>query len=122
MAITVEQLEDLAGFTFDTSDQTRAAAVITLLVTAAEGITGKPVGETPHPLVEAAVTSAALRIMQNKAGVSQESIGGYQAQYPMPGRLFINEEMVMLRSAAGNQVTTIRIRTEAGTNSSTPGE
>lgn len=114
MAITVEQLEDLAGYTFDASDTARAAAIIDLLVKAAEGITGKPVGENPHPLVEAAVTSAALRIIQNKAGVSQESVGGYQAQYPMPGRLFINEEMVMLRSAAGNQVTTIRIRTEAG--------
>jgi len=122
MAITVEQLEDLAGFTFDASDQARAAAIIELLVKAAEGITGRPVGENPHPLVEAAVTSAALRMMQNKAGVAQESIGGYQAQYPMPGRLFINEELVMLRSAAGNQVTTIRIRTEAGTNSDTPGE
>lgn len=114
MAVTVEQLEDLAGFTFDAADTARAAAIIDLLTTAAEGITGKPVGDTPHPLVQAAITSAALRLIQNKAGVSQESIGGYQAQYPMPGRLFISEEMIMLRSAAGNQVTTIRIRTEAG--------
>lgn len=122
MTVTVEQLEDLAGYTFDTSDQARAVAIIELLTTAAEGITGKPVGDTPHPLVVAAITSAALRLIQNKAGVSQESIGGYQAQYPMPGRLFINEEMVMLRSAAGNQVASIRIRTEAGKLSDINGE
>lgn len=115
MAVTVETLEDLCGFEFDASDMARAAAIIELLTKAAEGITGQPLGETPHPLVEAAVTSAALRQMQNKGGVQGETIGGYSAQYPMPGRLFITEELTMLRSAAGNQVTTVRIRTEAGT-------
>lgn len=112
--VTVETLEDLCGFEFDASDTARATAIIELLMTAAEGITGQTIGNDPHPLVEAAITSAALRQMQNRSGAAQESIGGYQAQYPMAGRLFINEELVMLRSAAGNQITSVRIRTEAG--------
>jgi hypothetical protein len=113
--LTVDTLENLCGFEFDSTDTARANAIIELLLVAAEGITGQPIGENPHPLVEAAVLSAALRQMQNRSGALQESIGSYQAQYPMPGRLFISEELAMLKSAAGNTVTTVRIRTEAGT-------
>jgi hypothetical protein len=119
--ITTTELSDLCGYEFDPSDEARATAVIALLETAATGVVGTLDEDNPHPLVVAAITSAALRQMQNRSGVTGETIGGFTAQYPSAGRLFTGEELVMLRSARGTRVGTIRLRTHGSTETTTEG-
>jgi len=113
--ISTTELSDLCGYVFDDADEARATAVITLLETAATGVVGVINEDNPHPLVVAAITSAALRQMQNRSGVTGETIGGFTAQYPSAGRLFSGDELVMLRSARGTRAGTIRLRTHGST-------
>jgi hypothetical protein len=61
-------------------------------------------------LVKSVVVSAAMRMMQNKAGVATETIGGFTAQYPAAGRIFTNEETMLLRRAQANSAGTVVIR------------
>lgn len=110
MSLTVETLEDLCGYGFDESEMVRAQAIITLVSTAAEGIIGASVDENVSPAVTAAITSSCLRYMHNQSGASTETIGGFTAQYSNAGRLFSNEELLMLRSAKTTRVGTINLR------------
>jgi hypothetical protein len=113
VTFTADQLEALAGVTFTSAETTRADAILTLCVTAAEGILGRPLGEEAPPGVTAAILSASLRQFQNPGGVQQESIGGISTAYPSAGRLFTGEELVMIRQARGNSVTSVRVTTDA---------
>jgi hypothetical protein len=112
MVITVQNLADLCGYEFDEDEERRGGAIIQTLTIAAEGIIGGPIDvANPHPAVISAISSASLRMMQNKAGVIGETIGGFTAQYPNAGSLFTVEERTMLRSARSAAVGTIVIRT-----------
>lgn len=111
--ITTEQLEALCGWEFDASDITRAGAIIDLVTAAVEGVLGRPAPEDPPPALVAVVSSASLRMFQNKGGVQQESIGGFSAAYPFAGRVLNTEEVAMVRASRGTAVTSIRITTDA---------
>ena len=109
--VTVQELELLCGYEFDTSDTGRAEAVIKMVSTAAEGILGAPLDFVVNEAaVNSVITSAALRMMQNKSGLSTETIGGYTAQYPSGGKMFLPEEMMMLKNSRSNTVGTVKIR------------
>jgi hypothetical protein len=109
--ITVKQLSDLCGYDFDDSDKKRAAAIINMVQQAAEGLIGYSVTLETNSLVFAVISSASLRMMQNKPGVATETIGNFTAQYPMPGRLFTSEEMSLLANARSTGSGSVRITT-----------
>jgi hypothetical protein len=108
--LNVEQLEALCGYEFDDLDRSRAEAVINFVETAAEGVIGSPLDLLVNEAgVKAVCISAALRIMQNRGGVSTETIGGFTAQYPTAGRIFSNEESLLLRRNQTGSVGTVKI-------------
>ena len=109
--VTVEKLELLAGFEFDDVDAARAEAVIEFVTDAAEGMIGTSIDLlTNDQLVNAVIVSACLRLIQNRAGVATETIGGFTAQYPSSGRIFSDEEQVLLRRVQSSSAGTIVIR------------
>lgn len=112
MTFSADQLEALSGVELSAAEINRAEAILSLCVTAAEGVFGRPLGDSPPAGVVAAVLSASLRQFQNAGGVQQESIGGISVSYPSAGRLFTGEELVMIRQARGNTATSVRLTTD----------
>lgn len=108
--VTSQQLEELCGYEFDDSELARSEAVISLVVTAAEGITGTEINDDAPPAVVAAITSSCLRYIHNQSGASTETIGGFTAQYANAGRIFSPEETLMLKTARAKRVGTINLR------------
>jgi hypothetical protein len=111
MILTVEKLSDLCGFEFDEKDNRRAQAVIELVTSAAAGILRREINGNAPSSIASVIASASMRIMQNKSGVLTETIGSFNAQYPLPGRMFTPEEMEILNYERSNSYGSIPIVT-----------
>jgi hypothetical protein len=95
--LTTTELSDLCGYPFDEAETRRAKAVIKLVENAAAGVTNRTINFETPPLIVSVIATAAMRMMQNKAGVATETIGSFNAQYPTAGRIFTGDELQLLQ-------------------------